>query len=534
MTASQPAVRGPAPDLLAVVILYLAVAFWLLPAYRHQINPDGVGYLSVAGKYLHGYFAEAVNGYWSPLLSWLLIPLLAAGIAPLLTTKLVAVAIGLATILAAWGVLLNLGVRSNLRFLVGVALIPVVLNLGLTVITPDLLVCCTLLLYLLQMTNPRYADHWYSGVVSGALGVLAYLAKAYALPLILAHFVIVGLANVIRDPRRRRRHLVLLVTGVASLALFCAPWVIMLSFKFDAVMTGSAGRYNHALNGPASRGQFTQTQGFLPPSDPYAVSAWDDPTYAQYTGWSPFDSYELRQYQFKLWERNIAQTRKLLSEATWLLYPLLLVSLLLAGSRLDFQPRRPLAILICMLWLYPIGYWSLHVLDRFLAPMVILLLILGAAAVQAATMSRFWSGWERGWIPGAVLCGSFIYTPVTELDKHRNTGEHLLPVIQTLADVIPPGSRVASNRRWADSLFVSFHLGLRYYGENPKLIGQTMLDELEKHQVEFFFVWGSASPYPFVHHLQEVAAEPMPGVRVFRLPVSFRSEASCNLMRSFA
>ena len=42
-------------------------------AYRFYIEPDGVNYLDVASAYLRGDWHSAINGYWSPLYSWLLV-----------------------------------------------------------------------------------------------------------------------------------------------------------------------------------------------------------------------------------------------------------------------------------------------------------------------------------------------------------------------------------------------------------------------------------------------------------------------------
>jgi hypothetical protein len=42
-------------------------------SYRFYIEPDGVNYLDVAAAYLRGDWSHAVNGYWSPLYSWLFV-----------------------------------------------------------------------------------------------------------------------------------------------------------------------------------------------------------------------------------------------------------------------------------------------------------------------------------------------------------------------------------------------------------------------------------------------------------------------------
>jgi hypothetical protein len=51
-----------------------AVAAGILQAWsdRFYIEPDGVNYLDIASAYLRGDWSAAINGYWSPLYSWLL------------------------------------------------------------------------------------------------------------------------------------------------------------------------------------------------------------------------------------------------------------------------------------------------------------------------------------------------------------------------------------------------------------------------------------------------------------------------------
>ena len=69
---------------------------------------------------------------------------------------------------------------------------------------PDLLITACLLLYAAQMTPPRYGRHWWDGACSGVLGGIAYLAKAYALPVVGTHLVLIGVVNVITRRNRPR------------------------------------------------------------------------------------------------------------------------------------------------------------------------------------------------------------------------------------------------------------------------------------------------------------------------------------------
>src|SRR3954462_24609 len=56
------------------VIVYFTLVFVLFRYLEwYADNPDTFQYIAIAKKYLHGDWTNAVNGYWSPLISWLLI-----------------------------------------------------------------------------------------------------------------------------------------------------------------------------------------------------------------------------------------------------------------------------------------------------------------------------------------------------------------------------------------------------------------------------------------------------------------------------
>ena len=80
--------------LLGALGLYLVAGFLLIGAFRYQINPDALSYISIAQHYRDGFWGDAINAYWSPLYSWLLLPLLFFGLEPLLAAKIVNLALG--------------------------------------------------------------------------------------------------------------------------------------------------------------------------------------------------------------------------------------------------------------------------------------------------------------------------------------------------------------------------------------------------------------------------------------------------------
>ncbi|MDD9865664.1 MAG: hypothetical protein OXS32_04890, partial [Verrucomicrobiales bacterium] len=53
-----------------------------------RLNTDAIAYMRVAEYWSTGNFDFAINGYWGPLLSWLMVPFLWLGVEPLLAGKL--------------------------------------------------------------------------------------------------------------------------------------------------------------------------------------------------------------------------------------------------------------------------------------------------------------------------------------------------------------------------------------------------------------------------------------------------------------
>ncbi|MDQ3649223.1 MAG: hypothetical protein M3458_02875, partial [Acidobacteriota bacterium] len=59
---------------LQAVFWLVAIGLGLLHAWhgRYVMASDGISYLDMGDAYWRGDFQMAVNGYWSPLYSWLL------------------------------------------------------------------------------------------------------------------------------------------------------------------------------------------------------------------------------------------------------------------------------------------------------------------------------------------------------------------------------------------------------------------------------------------------------------------------------
>jgi hypothetical protein len=71
--------------LFITLILYSCLSLSLFDYER--VTGDATLYLSIAQKYVNGDFVNAINGYWGPLLSWLMVPFLLFGSSHLFSDK---------------------------------------------------------------------------------------------------------------------------------------------------------------------------------------------------------------------------------------------------------------------------------------------------------------------------------------------------------------------------------------------------------------------------------------------------------------
>ena len=140
--------------------LWIALSAVLLPSFLPLLNADGTAYISVANQYMRGDWAQAVNGFWGPLLSWLLLPFMAAGLAPVTAAKIVLILAGIPMLLALRRIAAELDLGEPLTTLLLIAAVPIGVYMALCMITPDFLVAVILLVYLagfLRAGFPRSA-----------------------------------------------------------------------------------------------------------------------------------------------------------------------------------------------------------------------------------------------------------------------------------------------------------------------------------------------------------------------------------------
>ncbi|MFM7292255.1 MAG: glycosyltransferase family 39 protein, partial [Planctomycetia bacterium] len=175
-------------DLVGIVGAYLAACAVTLPWFLRRVGPDAVSYISVAMKYRDGHFADAVNGFWSPLFSWLLAPVVRLGPPPETIARCLQVLIGVGALAAIWWLCRRLELPMTIARFVTLGCVPAVVMQAVSETTPDLLVAALLTVYIGIVVAEGYPRSNGEAAAAGAVGGLAYLAKAYAFPFVLLHF----------------------------------------------------------------------------------------------------------------------------------------------------------------------------------------------------------------------------------------------------------------------------------------------------------------------------------------------------------
>ena len=207
-----------------------------------------------------------MTAYWSPLFSWCMLPLIAAGVDDLLAGRLVLVAAGVLYLVAITKVMQRFasGQTNRDRVLtVGVSTIAAIqASVWATYfLDPDLIADALLFLYFARALDPELVRRPRRAILCGAIGGLAYLAKAYMLPFVIVHFpATLVLRRLFRsEPRAGTKadlcaYVVVCALFFAGLSLVAGPWVGLLSKHEGRPTFSTAGSSNHANMSPTNAG----------------------------------------------------------------------------------------------------------------------------------------------------------------------------------------------------------------------------------------------------------------------------------------
>jgi hypothetical protein len=264
--------------------------------------------------------------------------------------------------------------------------------------------------------------------------------------------------------------------------------------------------------GPDSRGYPSHAVGLMPPPHAASISVWEDPT-AFYSypearttclkPWTPFESRRAFLYQSRLIRDNAQIAATAYNACTFLAATIIVGCLLLSLDRRQGRTTRgQLALALFTLVAYPALYMLVHMEERYLWSMWLLILALGGYLLDVT--------YRQGLLPYraqrtllAVLFGiSFLITPISGLALKANN----LRELQTLGALLEGedfrGAKIASHPdlnglrvSYNHSVCVAHQVGATYYGMPKKnLPAAELTAELRKNGIKYYLVWYGALP----------------------------------------
>ena len=321
---------------LALEIPLLCLAGW---RNFDNIFYDTVAYLRIARYYAEGRLDLAINGYWGPLLSWLMAPLLAITHDHLLTTRLVMGASGLAFFCAGIRLLRSLDLPPGGPTLAAALLVPFSVCWSVARATPDLLMASLVLVGLAETLARHPNGAGRRPLLAGLAYGAAYLAKSVALPTTLGLVGALALVRWLTGAAPGRAIARSAAWCVCGIAVMVAPWVLVLSLHYGAPTISTSAAIAHAVVGPGNPDRFHPLHHVFQTPEPGRITTWEDPGGMRYSYWSPFGSTDALRYQVALAAQNAIDVATRVGGFDWL--RLGLVSAL-AGFLLLARPGRAL------------------------------------------------------------------------------------------------------------------------------------------------------------------------------------------------
>ncbi len=480
------------------LIVYTISAILLFNYYQYIISSDGLSYISISQEYVIPSFSNAINGYWSPLFSWMLTPFLFFGSTNMYiihSAKILSLIIGFITLIGV-KFLFSKFISRDLSNISVLIMIPIVLYFAFYLITPDLLLICLILFYLGIIFDPNYSFQLRNGLVCGFIGTLAYLSKTFAFIFFILHFIIFNTLFYFNelDYERKKRIKKNLLLGLTVFLVLSGIWVVLISDKYHELTIGTSGTYNQNLVGQESHGHPPLYQGLIAPPNNYALSSWEDPTYFKMNSWNPLDSIKSFIFEFNIIWNNIIKTGYILLEFSVLSLLILVVTMIFIFKyKKDKVSRRKLMYLLITILIYSGGYCLIYVESRYLLIISILILLMGLYLIETSYKNEFFNQNIKNLLL-IFLIISFLIMPFNELNNNINVGKTYHDLGYDLKDNYSIHGNIASNDQWYVSLILAYYLNDKYYGQTQKETSLNDLKtELKNNNIDYYFEWGSSN-----------------------------------------
>lgn len=356
---------------------YILCAAIIFPYTRYYAdNPDSFQYIEIARKCINGEWAQSVNGYWSPLISWLLIVPMLIISDEITAFKILQLLIGMFALFQ-WGKLVKQFPVSDKRkeYLV-FFIIPFLLDYSLLNLTPDLLFMALLFLMLnLFLTGNVFSDRKLA-LKTGVTGGFLFLVKSFGFPffIVVTAIVLMLESSVFIDKEKRRNTSLL----ASSFFIISFLWILALSNHYGRLTISEAARFNMSREAAPLPGRSNELpvlgRGLNEPPAGF-TSAWISP--GEYISGESVTFFSSPVEYFQIVKRNLLSIYyfDFRNQAGALFFILLLVILFRKKLREVIREKRVAITLLFLLLVY-VGYGLVLVHSRYIWICTLLMVLL--------------------------------------------------------------------------------------------------------------------------------------------------------------
>lgn len=473
---------------LGASALYISLFFMLFPWYRYVIDIDAISYIHVAQRIANGDYYHAVNGYWSPLISWILVPFIQWGYDPVLAAKYINGVLGLLSMMTCYSLLDKFRIHDLLKKILPFFFAILFVSYAFYELCADLLQLFLLLLYINLIFSRNFINDHIGLVFAGILGALCYYAKAYSFPFFLLHFIITVYVLLKKENATQLTRKLLSRTAIAFITFFLLtlPYIAVISHKYGSFRINNAGKLNTSWF--LSPGISDQRKMVAEPPFGDATSYWDDPTYAQEKWVGPFTSFQYFLKEIKWTISNcikFANGLSTMSVFAWLILTGFIIHLI--RKKKDAPATEQLLLITSIL--YPSGYLLIFIEWRYIWLLPVTFSVMGAILLTNWMQAGYFKRREFI-IAGLLLALSFCWQPVNEMKDLKYSNKDVYEMAEVFKKQGIKGNlflHYKSFPPYGKTVVLSYLTGCKFYG--PVLLDydyNELMTAAKKYHVQYF------------------------------------------------
>jgi hypothetical protein len=513
------------PLFFNICLCYLLIVCLLYPFQKYFIDSDGISYLSIAKHYANGNWAYAINGFWSPMISWLLAIFIYNGIAPLLAAKIIIAPIGIFALLGTLNLAGIFKLNSTWQLILHIVLAPLFACFAYTSIPVDFLNLSFLIWLLYILLHHQFFNKIYLQLLVGFVGALCYFSKQYCFPFFILFFTAFHLLTAIGKWQPLKTIIRSALLGFCIFFITCIPWMYLLNAKYNTgLIYGTTAKINYSQFLNKDQRIIKPTCGFfLAGPHPLATDHTEDPFYMQDTFVHLWDSSATILQQFKMIKITLFTFVECLWQMSVFIFALILIIIAWCFYSASSILKPQLLYLLLFMMLFPLGYLAIHLELRYIWINVVLSIFIATILFQ-----HFY---DIVTIPKTykimVICLvsiSFLVHPFYEILFLNNQRVYAHLLADRIKKEMPIKGKIFSNTGdIIDTQLMAFLLDMQLVIINPNFAIQpyNITTELKKANIDYYFYWhwqnNQADTLSSFNNYENISGNKFYGLQIFKL-----------------